>query len=119
MADPPVKPTQCWVLSEELVEIHLRHANKEDDRADHEEGRTCEPDSLEQEPRRRDHVRQEECCEPARGWRLSKEQEHRIERRIEKRGEGADHDQHLKCNNEVQDYYAAKEAAQSIHGRSI
>jgi hypothetical protein len=64
-------------------------------------------------------VRQKECCEPTCGWPLGEEQEDRIERRIKKRRKGADHDQHLKSNNEVQDYYAAKEAAQSIHGRSV
>ena len=65
--DPTVEPAKGRSAPEEFVEVHLHGAAHKDGRSSHEKDRTRDPNRLEKNPWREDHVRQKERRQPARG----------------------------------------------------
>ena len=103
MTDPTIEPAEGRPTPEQLVEVHLPGAEEEDSRTTHEKDRTRDPNRLEEKPWRQDHVRQEERRQPARGRPMGEPKKDWIEDHIEECCKGADHDQHLKSDDEIQD----------------
>ena len=103
VANPTVEPTEGRVVPKELVEVHLPGADQEDGRSTHEQDRTRNPNRLEEKPGGQDHMGQEERRQPARGRPMGEPEQDGIEGRVKERRKGADHNQHLKGDDEVQD----------------
>ena len=103
VTDPMVEPAKRRSASEELVEVHLPGAAYKDGRSTHEQDRTRDPNRLEEKPGGQDHVGQEERRQPARGRPMGEPEQDGIEGRVKERRKGADHNQHLKGDDEVQD----------------
>lgn len=114
MTDPTIEPTEGRVATEELAEVHLPGTDQKDGRSTHEHYRTRDPNRLEKKPGGQDHVRQEERCQPARGWPMGEPEKNGIEGRVEECHKGTDHDQHLKGDDEVQNDGGSEESIYTI-----
>jgi hypothetical protein len=111
VTDPTVESAEGRAAPEEFVKVNLPGADQKNGRPTNEQDRARDPNRFKQQPGGQDHVRQEESRQPARGRPMGEPQKDGIKGRIEKRRKGADHDQHLKGDDEIQDDSGPEESS--------
>src|SRR5208283_4431956 len=88
---------------EYLSKVQLHSAEEKAYHADYKEDGSGNPNCLQSEGRRQDHMGQKEGCQPSCGGVLVQPSENRIKYRVEEESKRADHDHYFKCHDKEGD----------------